>query len=313
MLKVKNISYSYDKSAKIIKNFSFEMKTKELISFVGKSGVGKSTLMSLLNGELKADNGQVLLDGKDITKTMPQQRPIVTMFQGENLFPHLNVIDNILFGLKAKFNKERFKDIGHKSYSKALLAEVELSGFESKYPHELSGGQKQRVALARSIAIKPKLLLLDEPFSALDPQLKFSLNKLVKKIVQQNDIMAIKITHDLDEALTYSDRIVLLSEDNISESNPVSITKNPPNKEFIKYFKNAYLIDENNFILSQKINSEKGDYSLKFRVLSKQAKGHLYEYLLDINGQSIIYYTSTDLDQGEALFYNRDDIIGFVY
>jgi len=313
MLEIKNISFSYDKKTNIINKFSFKVKPKELISFIGKSGVGKSTLMSLLNGELKANQGQIIIDGVDITIDMPQQRPIVTMFQGENLFPHLNAIDNVLFGLKTKFNKGRFKDIDHKSYSKDLLADVGLAGFETKFPHELSGGQKQRVALARSIAVKPRLLLLDEPFSALDPELKFGLNKLVEKIVNENDIMAIKITHDLDEALTYSDRVVLISENSICESSPSLITKMPPNKYFIKYFKNAYIIDESSFVLSEKINCDGGDYSLDFNVLSKQVKGHLYEYSLDINSQTIVYYSSIDLDQTGSLFYSHGDIKGFVY
>lgn len=305
---VSNLNFSYGDKI-IIKDLSFEVADYSVLSLVGSSGAGKTTVFSILAGFINLSSGKIFLDDIDITNIKPEKRPVVTMFQDGGLFPHLSVLNNVKFGLTSKFNKNRFKHIDINKYSMDLIEKVGLKGMESRYPHELSGGQKQRVSLARSIAVKPRLLLLDEPFSALDPVLKYQLNILVDKIVKEEGIIAIKITHDLNDALISSSQIMLIQDTICYNSSPTEIREGRANLQLLKYFKFACQINENQLVLSKNLSPQIKCNSIQFSVVSVRSVGHMFEYLL-LNGSSAITYISSEkFSGGVILYYDPDSII----
>src|SRR5258708_16584903 len=183
------------------------MPAGEFFSLLGSSGCGKTTTLRMIAGFEQPTQGQILLDGVDMTQTPPHRRPVNTVFQSYALFPHLNVFDNVAFGLRrAKVDpKEVNRRVGE------ALSLVQLTGFEKRRPVQMSGGQQQRVALARALVLKPPLLLLDHPLGALDAQLRKQLQIELKTLHQQVGITFIYVTHDQEEALTMSDRIAVMS------------------------------------------------------------------------------------------------------
>ena len=207
MLKLNNISLIYQSKnteTHAVDNLSFEVKKGEFVSIVGPSGCGKTTLLSLIAGLIKPSNGSITLNGEKITKPTPL---ISYMFQKDNLFEWLTIEKNVNIGLTImhKANKEA------KAYSKNLLAKYGLKDFISHHPHELSGGMRQRVALIRTLATKPEILLLDEPFSALDYQTRLMVQDDVHKIIKSEGKTAILVTHDISEAVSMSDRVFILT------------------------------------------------------------------------------------------------------
>ncbi len=196
----------------------------EMFSLLGPSGCGKTTLLRLIGGLIAPDAGRIILDGNDITKTPPEKRNIGIVFQDYALFPHMGVSANIAYGLKTR--KWDRKDITRRvDY---LLEVLRLSGYQSRKIPELSGGEQQRVALARALAPNPALLLLDEPLSALDAELRKSLRKEIRNIQNELKLTAVYVTHDQEEALAISDRIALISEGRIDQTgSPESLYSNP--------------------------------------------------------------------------------------
>lgn len=187
-----------------LENVNFSIKEKELISIVGPSGCGKTTILSLIAGLIKPTEGTILVDNKSPTL---KDNICGYMFQRDNLLPWRNIEKNIYFGLELKklLNKER------KEYALKLAEKYGLTDFLKKHPHELSGGMRQRVAFIRTLALKPKILLLDEPFSALDYQTRLELCDDLYKMIKQEEKTAILVTHDIMEAISMSDKIIVLS------------------------------------------------------------------------------------------------------
>lgn len=231
-LKIGNISKIFEKE-RGVKNISFQLEKGELVSFLGPSGCGKTTLLNLIGGFVKNDSGSIYLEDKDITEYPPEKREIVTVFQNYALFPHMNVVENVKYGLKYRgYNKEEQIKL-----AKEYLKIVGLEGYEKNSVGELSGGQQQRVALARALVLQPKILLLDEPFSNLDAKLKIAMREEIKELQKRLGISMIFVTHDQEEALSISDRIVVMSNGEIVQiGKPEEIYYSPKNRyvaEFI--------------------------------------------------------------------------------
>lgn len=231
-LKIENISKIFEKG-RGVKNISFQLEKGELVSFLGPSGCGKTTLLNIIGGFVKNDSGSIYLEDKDITEYPPEKREIVTVFQNYALFPRMNVVENVKYGLKYRgYNKEEQIKL-----AKEYLKIVGLEGYEKNSVGELSGGQQQRVALARALVLQPKILLLDEPFSNLDAKLKIAMREEIKELQKRLGISMIFVTHDQEEALSISDRIVVMSNGEIVQiGKPEEIYYSPKNRyvaEFI--------------------------------------------------------------------------------
>ncbi len=210
----------------VLNDVSLKVRRGEFVTILGPSGCGKTTLLRIIAGFLQPDNGRILLDGKDITGIPPYKRPMNTVFQRYALFPHLNVYENVAFGLQLRGMKERQMD----EEVVAALHLVGLDGFEERNVNELSGGQQQRVAIARAVVNKPEVLLLDEPLSALDQKLRKEMQLELMRMHKELGITFIFVTHDQEEALTMSDTVVVMHDGVIQQQgNPKFIYDEPKN------------------------------------------------------------------------------------
>ncbi|MCF2143538.1 MAG: ABC transporter ATP-binding protein [Candidatus Heimdallarchaeota archaeon] len=211
-IRVRNISKKFEDSI-AIEGISFDVQEGELLTLLGPSGSGKTTVLRLIAGLIKPDTGQILFDEKDISGIPTEERNIGFVFQSYALFPHLTVAENIAFGLETRGWSRTEKE----DRVRELLQLVGLEGKGKRYPRQLSGGEQSRVALARAIAPNPSLLLLDEPLSALDVSLRENLRKAIREIQQQVKISTVYVTHDQEEAMEISDRIIILNHGRIVE------------------------------------------------------------------------------------------------
>lgn len=205
LLTVQNIEKSF-RQEEVLHQLSLTLAKGEVLSILGRSGSGKTTLLKVIAGLDNPDSGQVLLNDLDITTVEPNKREIVYLYQEALLFPHLSVFENVAFGLRLRQEKESVI----KQRVEALLMELELAEQVLKMPNELSGGQRQRVAFGRAIIINPQILLLDEPFGALDTETRSSMQHLFKELAKTYAITAIFVTHDLKEAMLMGDRIGMM-------------------------------------------------------------------------------------------------------
>lgn len=224
IVKLENVSKSFDEGKFVIKNLSLEVKEGEFLTLLGPSGCGKTTILRLISGLEHVTEGKVFIDCVDVTNVDPTKREVNTIFQNLAIFPHLTVFDNIAFGLKMK--KVPADEI--KKRVEKTLKLVDMEGFDNRKPSQLSGGQLQRVAIARGIIMNPKVLLLDESLCSLDLKLKRAMQIELKKIQRRLGITFIYVTHDQDEALTMSDRIVIINKGVIEQDDtPERIYQNP--------------------------------------------------------------------------------------
>lgn len=209
---------------RVLADVSLSVEKGKLITLLGPSGCGKSTLLRCLAGLESPDSGCIMLDNEDITHRQPAERKVSMVFQQYSLFPNLNVYDNIAFGLKIqKVPKKELRGM-----VREMLAMVELQGREHAFPRQLSGGQQQRVALARSLVTQPKVLLLDEPLSAIDARLRKSLQRRIQQIQRELNITCVFVTHDQDEAIFMSDVIHLMNRGTIEQSAaPIELYTSP--------------------------------------------------------------------------------------
>ena len=214
IIELKNISKNFE-DQQVLKGIDLNIYENEFLTLLGPSGCGKTTLLRIIGGFEEPSNGQLIFDGKDISKVPPYKREVNTVFQKYALFPFLNVADNIAFGLNLK---KMDKDVIEKKVSR-MLELVGLKGFEKRDVTLLSGGQQQRVAIARALVNEPKVLLLDEPLGALDAKLRKDMQTELKKIQKEVGITFIFVTHDQEEALSMSDTIVVLNDGVIQPQN----------------------------------------------------------------------------------------------
>ena len=258
IIELKDIFVSFD-GEQVLDGLILDIRDKEFITLLGPSGCGKTTTLRIIAGFLEPDAGEIVFEGKRINGVPAYKRQVNTIFQRYALFPHLNVYENIAFGLRVKKLKE--KEI--KETVTEMLSLVNLEGFEKRSVSTLSGGQQQRVAIARAIANKPKVLLLDEPLAALDLKLRKDMQKELRRIQRQLGITFIFVTHDQEEALTMSDRVVVMDKGKIQQIGTPQDIYNEPKNAFVADF-----IGESNILDGVMHN----DFSAEF-------SGHLFECL----------------------------------
>ncbi|MBR6500111.1 MAG: ABC transporter ATP-binding protein [Firmicutes bacterium] len=231
ILKLEHISKSFE-GVEVLKDISLDVKKGEFITFLGPSGCGKTTTLKIVSGLLDPDEGRVVLHGQDVTELPPEKRNVNTVFQSYALFPHMTVEGNVGYGLKLK--KVPKAEIAKRV--KEMLELVQLAGYEKRYPEELSGGQQQRVAIARALANGPEVLLLDEPLGALDLQLRRQMQLELKRLQKKLGITFIYITHDQEEAINMSDRIVVMDKGIFQQAGTPDEVYNRPKNEFVARF-----------------------------------------------------------------------------
>lgn len=250
IIELKNITKKFDGEI-ILDNVNLTVKENEFVTLLGPSGCGKTTLLRIIGGFLNQTSGQIIFDGQEISNVPPYKREINTVFQKYALFPHMNVYDNIAFGLKIK---KEAKDIIEQKVNR-MLKLVGLEEYGKRSVTEMSGGQQQRVAIARALVNEPKVLLLDEPLGALDLKLRKEMQHELKKIQQEVGITFIYVTHDQEEALTMSDKIVVMKKGKIQQIGTPTDIYNEPINEYVANF-----IGESNIIDGIMIN----DYEVMF-------------------------------------------------
>jgi putrescine transport system ATP-binding protein len=226
LLEIRRVSKRFDE-ALAVDDVNLTIRRGEIFALLGGSGSGKSTLLRMLAGFEKPCEGQILLEGKDISRTPPYERAINMMFQSYALFPHMTVAENIAFGLK----QDKLPKAEIRERVAEMLKLVHMEGFAKRKPHQLSGGQRQRVALARSLAKRPSLLLLDEPMGALDKKLRTEMQLEVVEILERVGVTCIMVTHDQEEAMTMADRVAIMSDGWIVQvGSPVDVYESPANR-----------------------------------------------------------------------------------
>jgi len=231
LIELKGISKSFD-GEPVLRSIDLYIRDKEFITLLGPSGCGKTTTLRIIGGFESPDEGVVCLEGKDISDIPPYKRPINTVFQRYALFPHLNVFENIAFGL-------RLQKLSNEEISvrvKEMLALVNLKGFERRHVSTLSGGQQQRVAIARALINNPKILLLDEPLGALDLKLRKDMQNELKNIHAKTGITFVYVTHDQEEALSMSDTVVVMADGSIQQIGTPTDIYNEPKNAFVADF-----------------------------------------------------------------------------
>lgn len=246
----KNLVKTYD-GERVVDNIDFWVKSEEFLTILGPSGCGKTTTLRMIGGFETPDSGQIFFEDKEITQLPPYLRPINTVFQKYALFPHMNIYENIAFGLRIK----KMTETEIKTRVQRMLELVNLKGFEKRSVDQLSGGQQQRIAIARALVNEPKVLLLDEPLGALDLKLRKEMQLELKFMQQELGITFIYVTHDQEEALTMSDKIIVMNKGRIQQiGSPVNIYNEPMNS-FVADF-----IGESNIIKGVM----KADYQVEF-------------------------------------------------
>lgn len=323
VIELENVTKSFEDNV-ILKNFNFKVKKDEFLTILGPSGCGKTTILRLIGGFEEPDEGKILFNGEDITEKEPYERKINTVFQKYALFPHMNVYNNIAFGLNIKkmdknLIKERVKEV---------LKLVNLAGFENREIESLSGGQQQRIAIARALVNEPEVLLLDEPLGALDLKLRQAMQIELKRIQKSVGITFIYVTHDQEEALSMSDTVVVLNNGEIQQMDSPLNIYNEPKNAFVADF-----IGESNIIKAKMLSDfkvrfldydfpcvDKGfndmedvevvvrpedvllvdeNYQIEGTVTSLVFKGVHYEMTVDVDGYSMLVQSTEKREVGE--------------
>lgn len=260
-------------STKVLQDFNLSFEKGKFTTLLGASGCGKTTILRLIAGLEDLDQGQILCDGKDISRLPPQQRGVGIVFQSYALFPHLTVGENVAFGLKMQ--ESHSSDIAEK-VSQALKM-VELEGFEHRRIEQLSGGQQQRVALARALVIAPQILLFDEPLSNLDTHLRRTMREMIRHLQQKLGITVLYVTHDQTEAFAVSDAVVVINQGNVEQIGSPNTLYHHPTSRFTANFmgevsffpvsiKNGnYVLAENALSIKSDVPPQEGNYVLGIR------------------------------------------------
>lgn len=312
---------------KVLKNFNMTVNKREFLTILGPSGCGKSTLLRCIAGFENIDSGEINIDNKSILNKAPDRRNLGMIFQQSNLFPAMNVYDNIAFGLKIK----NLSESEIKKKVRNALEMVEMIGFEKKYPSQLSGGEQQRVSIARTLVTSPEVLLLDEPFSAIDAKLRRNLQNSLRNIHDELGITSIFVTHDQNEAMILSDKICIMNNGKIEQyGKPADIYESPASKfvaSFIgnynilskKEYRKLDIIDDSEFIAVRpetiKIITKKNLDCLKGKIMKVSFQASLVIYDIKVKDIKIkvekIFKDQNVLKKGDEIYIqiNKNDII----
>lgn len=331
-LQLKNLYKKYQNNT-VVNNFNIDVKKGELISILGPSGCGKTTTLRMIAGFIASSSGEIFLSEERITDYPPEIRPVSTVFQNYALFPHLTVYENIEYGLRyplkvgKKLNKKEKKERTQK-----MISLVNLKGLENRRIDQLSGGQQQRVALARSLVLEPKVLLLDEPLSNIDTKLRETVRNEIRKIQKELGITMIFVTHDQEEAMSISDRIIVMNEGNIEQIGTPREIYTFPETVFVAEFigkanimeinKKSFIIRPENVNISynekdnEKINNEIGKdvISGEGKVIAKEYQGSLTSYEIEVTNElfrkkklnAVMISGKKEYETGQTVEYSID-------
>ena len=310
-LEVKNLLKYYNRNYPIIKDLTFSVKKGELISFLGESGSGKTTFLKCLAGLESINGGSISLNStflnNDNTFVKPQKRKIGFVFQDYPLFPHLNILDNITFNLKRKY----------KSKLDYILKLTGLQFLVERFPHEISGGEQQRACIARALIREPELLLLDEPFSNLDSTIKESMKEEIFKIVKETKTTTILVTHDINDALNISDRILIFKAGILQQyDDPVTMYCEPANcycAEVLGDMNKLFHKNETYYIRPEKVNISIKKSKYKVQVEKCFFQGKEYRVKGRINNEIWHFFSSKHIKENSNIYVNfpEKDLIYF--
>lgn len=325
---IENISKAFN-GQNVLHDLNLSFNEGEFVTLLGPSGCGKSTLLRTLAGLIHPEDGAIKIDGNDVTNLKAKDRQIGMVFQSYALFPNMTVAENIAFGLKMK--KLDKNTIQQKVARMVEL--VGLSGKEASYPRQLSGGQQQRVALARSLVTEPKVLLLDEPLSALDAQIRKNLQKQLKSIQRELNMTTVLVTHDQEEAMAVSDRIYILNGGRIAQSGTPHEIYTKPANEFVARFIGNYNVLKGDELASVTQGSEftnslyavrpeairgeiiEGGYEISGKIEKVMMLGNVTRYELVSNGVAVtaehLHKTDEVVQEGaiKTLYIDKKDVI----
>ena len=304
-LSIENINFSYEKN-EVIKNFSLEVEEGSFTTLLGSSGSGKTTLLRLLMGFLEPSDGKILIEGKSINGVLPNKRGMGFVFQDYALFPHLTVEQNLLYGLKRNGKKEENSELVLKTASS-----LGIDSLLRRFPAELSGGQQQRVALGRALVLKPRVLLMDEPLSSLDTNLRQKVRGELKEIQQKLKITTVYVTHDQEEALSLSDKIAVMNNGRLVQyGSPYEIYFEPEDRFTASFIGRANFI-ENKMVRPEWIKLEKkeNECELKGIVTGCEFLGDTTRYTVELaDGKTITADRSTVFEEK----INKGETVGVV-
>ncbi|TCW00488.1 sulfate/thiosulfate ABC transporter ATP-binding protein CysA [Biostraticola tofi] len=242
-IEIDNISKYFDRT-KVLNDVSLDIPTGEMVALLGPSGSGKTTLLRIIAGLEHHNSGRLRFNGKDVSRTHARDRHVGFVFQHYALFRHMTVADNVAFGLSVLPRKERPDRAGIKKRVARLLDMVQLAHLGDRYPSQLSGGQKQRVALARALAVEPQILLLDEPFGALDAQVRKELRLWLRQLHEELKFTSVFVTHDQEEAMEVADRLVVMSHGNIEQvGSPYDVWREPASRFVLEFMGEVNRLD----------------------------------------------------------------------
>lgn len=295
---IENLTKKFGKNEGV-ENINLSVKEHELLTLLGPSGCGKTTILRAIGGFNQIDSGRILLDGKEIQNLQPEKRPTGMVFQSYNLWPHMTVYENMAFGMQIrKCPKEQIK-----KEIKKMLELVRMDGSEKKYPSQLSGGQQQRIAIARALVLKPSLLLLDEPFSALDAKIRGQMREELKRIQREAGLTVIFVTHDQEEAMAISDRIAVMRRGYMEQiGTPDEIYDHPKTRFVAEFIGEMNFIEENgsSFAVRPEDVTLQLDQNGKYEIFQMMSLGHYTQAIVKKSEKEIL-----------KVFLEKDQAKGF--